>query len=757
MDITKAEQIALDDALVAPANRLKIGKCNLRLSSDPKSKEATLQVVYDVLKLTPFYKAFQASADVPEIYMQEFCATAYVHNHLIRFKMNNKKHIVNLEYFREMLQICPKIRNQRFDEPPFEQEILTFLISLGHSREIMKITDVNVNKLHQPWRSFAAVINKCLSGKSSYDSLRLSQAQIIWGMYHKKNVDYAFLLWEDFTYQVENKNTKKVNVMDDPMFTTINVISRHEDTQLYGAILPKELTNEDIRNSKSYKEYYAIASGEVPPKTKARKQKQPTTGLETLSNIALTKTEQLKIAIKRSRIQTHSSQASGSGDGVDILSKVPDEQVHEKTSINEGAGDKPKVPDVPEHHSNSEEESWTFSDGDDDDEDDDANKDSDAHDDDDNATKSDGDGDNITHPKLSTFSTDDQDEYNDEEEQEDDEDDEEEISDQLVHTLSDYQTTDESEKQTEDDKVKDGEEDKEGDVTNVNLEGGDVHMTEADTIKDMEDAHVTLTATTPVVQHPYTESLVNVPIFVAIETPATTTTILPPFFPVTQSSQQTPATTTTTTYPSTTPPLIPNFAFLFSFNQRVTALESNLSTLKQSNPFAEAISSIPGIVNEYLGSKMKEAVDVAIQLKSNKLREEAQAENQAFLNSLDSNMQKIIKDQVKTQTSKIKSKVEKYVTDSLGAEVMIRSTNQPQTSYGIASSLSELELKRILIDKIEENKSIDRSDVQRNLYNALVEAYNSDKDLLSSYGDVIIIPTIRDDKDKDEEPCLGSS
>ncbi|GJS87435.1 hypothetical protein Tco_0770071 [Tanacetum coccineum] len=67
---------------------------------------------------------------------------------------------------------------------------------------------------------------------------------------------------------------------------------------------------------------------------------------------------------------------------------------------------------------------------------------------------------------------------------------------------------------------------------------------------------------------------------------------------------------------------------------------------------------------------MKEAVDVAIELKSNNIREEAQAENHAFLNSLDSNMPKITKDQVKTQTSKIKSKVEKYVTKSLGeAEV----------------------------------------------------------------------------------------
>ncbi|GJS40764.1 hypothetical protein Tco_0565807 [Tanacetum coccineum] len=747
MDITKAEQIALDDALVAPANRLKIGKCNLRLSSDLTSKEATLQVVYDVLKLTPFYKAFQASADVPEIYMQEFWATASVHNRSIRFKMNNKKHIVNLEYFREMLQICPKIRNQKFEEPPFEQEILKFLVSLGHSGEIRKITDVNVNKLHQPWRSFAAVINKCLSGKSSYDSLRLSQAQIIWGMYHKKNVDYAFLLWEDFTYQVENKNTKKGNVMmtpcyarDDPMFTTINVISRHEDTQLYGAILPKELTNEDIRNSESYKEYYVIALGEVPPKTKASvhkkkadsdttpkekpptdpkdkrvkqtgkmtgsgKQKQPATGLETLSEIALSETKQLKIATKRSRIQTLNSQVSGSGDGVDILSKVPDEQVHEKTCTDEGAGNKPEVPDVPKHHSNND------------------------------------DGDNITHPKLSTFSTDDQEEQDDEEEQEEDDEDEEEISDQLVRTPSDYQTTNESEKQKDDDRVKDGEEDKEQDVTNANLEGGDVDMTDIDTTKDTEDAHVTVTAANPVVQQqsssvsdlvskfispttdegidsiltPHTKSttLVNVPISVATETPATTTTIPPPLFHVIQSSQQTPVTTTTTTNLSTTPLPIPNFASVFGFNQRVTALESDISKLKQSNLFAKAISSIPGIVNEYIGSKMKEAVDVAIQLKSNKLREEAQAENQEFLNSLDSNMQQIIKDQVKTQTSKIKSKVEKYVTESLGAEVLIRSTNQPQTSYGIASSLSELELKRILMDKMKENKSIDKLDVQK--------------------------------------------
>nr|GEX90354.1 hypothetical protein [Tanacetum cinerariifolium] len=93
--------------------------------------------------------------------------TATVHHHSIRFKMNNKKRILNLEYFRKMLQLCPRIPNQQFDELPSEEEIIAFLRELGHSGEIKMITDVNINKLHQPWRSFAAVTNKCLSGKST--------------------------------------------------------------------------------------------------------------------------------------------------------------------------------------------------------------------------------------------------------------------------------------------------------------------------------------------------------------------------------------------------------------------------------------------------------------------------------------------------------------------------------------------------------------------------------------------------------------
>nr|GEY92983.1 hypothetical protein [Tanacetum cinerariifolium] len=72
MDMTIDQKVALDEALVPLASRLRIGKSNFHLRSNITSKESTLQVVYDVLRLTPFYKAFLVTTDVPGIYMQEF-------------------------------------------------------------------------------------------------------------------------------------------------------------------------------------------------------------------------------------------------------------------------------------------------------------------------------------------------------------------------------------------------------------------------------------------------------------------------------------------------------------------------------------------------------------------------------------------------------------------------------------------------------------------------------------------------------------
>nr|GFA88648.1 hypothetical protein [Tanacetum cinerariifolium]GFB06263.1 hypothetical protein [Tanacetum cinerariifolium] len=127
MATTIEQQVALDEALVPNTKRLRIGRSNFILPSNIQSKKSTLQVVYDVLRGCPFFKAFLVTADVPEIYVQELWATAYIHQYFIKFKMDSKKNIVDLETFRDMLHISPRVSGQSFDELPFEKEILDFL------------------------------------------------------------------------------------------------------------------------------------------------------------------------------------------------------------------------------------------------------------------------------------------------------------------------------------------------------------------------------------------------------------------------------------------------------------------------------------------------------------------------------------------------------------------------------------------------------------------------------------------------------
>ncbi|GKE23156.1 hypothetical protein Tco_1434668, partial [Tanacetum coccineum] len=128
--------------------------------------------------------------------------------------------------------------------------------------------------------------------------------------------------------------------------------------------------------------------------------------------------------------------------GLTVLSesKVPDEQQQNISGTNEGAGDKPKVPDVPKYRSESEKESWTYSQGEDDEDNDEHDNEND-NDDQENVSgeiKSDNDKDDFVYPNLSTYKADDR-----EEEKANDNDDV--SSDQMVSTPPDYEITEEEE------------------------------------------------------------------------------------------------------------------------------------------------------------------------------------------------------------------------------------------------------------------------------------------------------------------------
>nr|GEZ00805.1 copia protein [Tanacetum cinerariifolium] len=110
----------------------------------------------------------------------------------------------------------------------------------------------------------------------------------------------------------------------------------------------------------------------------------------------------------------------------------------------------------------------------------------------------------------------------------------------------------------------------------------------------------------------------------------------------------------------------------FRFEERLRLLETSFSEYRQTNQFADAVSVIPGI-------KV---------------------------------LKGIVKNQVKEQVSHILPRIEESMNATLEAEVLTRSSHSSRTSYAVAADLSEMELKKILIEKMEGNKSIQRSDEQ---------------------------------------------
>nr|GEY08415.1 hypothetical protein [Tanacetum cinerariifolium] len=553
-----------------------------------------------------------------------------------RYKMDIKKHIVDLESFREMLHISPRVLGQSFAELPFEEEILEFLRFLGHSAQIKTLTNVNVNKLYHLWRSFTAVINKFLNGKStSFDSLRVS--------------------WH--------------YVRDDILFSTIKVVSRHQNTQQYGAILPIELTTEDIRNTK----VYACATEEAAPKPKASARKKK-------------EAAQLKIVLRRSRHETHISQQGGFG-------------------TDEGAD----VDDQTKGSDDNEGEKTDESDDDDDDDQDEAEKVNDDDDDEEEISKI-GEQEAIESDEGDEEATESDRESEDEKTREQ----EEESFDPIPQTPEDSEDDDNNK---EDQGLRIGEEERMHEEEEADELYRDVDINQGRGLQVsqvIEDSHVTLTPTHSYGQQKssstssFMTNLLNPTIDPGMESIFTTgsSTVTPihsPQFTMTPSIISTFTTASQLPIPLTPIPSLdlqnlPTFASVFHFEDRVQSLEVNFS-------------KIPGIVHQYMHQQMPEAVREAVQTQTDRLQDFIQKENDEFLKTIDNNMKKIIKEQVRTQVkaqvTRIMPRIEESVNALLEAEVLTRSSHSSRTSYAVAADLLEMELKKILIEKMEGNKRED--------------------------------------------------
>ncbi|GJV78756.1 hypothetical protein Tco_1514626 [Tanacetum coccineum] len=189
MNPQETEQvIARDELWVPTVERVNISTTNVKLETIVKQKEETFQVVINFWYTITKIKDFES----------------------YEFLLADKKYVIDAEVFRTIHDICPRKEGEDFTEVQNDEDTLTFLIDLGYSGPLHKYTNMFVDHMHQPWRTLAACINRCLSGKTaSNDKLRKSRIDILWGMYYRENVDYQSLIWEDIAYQIDHRREKK--------------------------------------------------------------------------------------------------------------------------------------------------------------------------------------------------------------------------------------------------------------------------------------------------------------------------------------------------------------------------------------------------------------------------------------------------------------------------------------------------------------------------------------------------------------------
>nr|GEW10391.1 hypothetical protein [Tanacetum cinerariifolium] len=629
----------------------------MTLKTDFKPKEATFQVVLDALALTHNYRAFLITADVPAIYMQEFWPTVLVHSSSIRFTINKNKVSLDVEIFREILQICPKFPGQGFKDLPLEHDIISFIKDPGQIGDITYLTDVNVDYLHQPWRAFATVINKCLT----YETY------------------YAFACGE------KTPKLKYVRKKAD------------SDTS------PKQKSVQATKGTR-IKTKSKVAKSD---KNKQPAKKTKAKGLAVLYEVALTKAKQLKLATKISKNDFNITNANGSSDEVDTQSKVPDDHQLKTSGTDEGTG----VPDVPKYESKSEKESWGDSGKEDEDDEndfvdksdgnDDGGGGSDDHDEDSDDERTKSNRVEIPDPNLTIV---DQTEH------------EEKYVDERVHTLSDYELTDDEKIHDEeyiDDEERMDEEEEDEVIRSQQNVSQDLGFEQEE-----EDAHVTFSSVLG-----------------------------------TQKADE----------------HVQSSSISFDFT-------SKLLNLENPSPADNEIASLMDTTTCHVTTIPKITSSFTITIPPPPL-EEAQAEKQEYIDNVDSIVRTNIKEEVKTQLPKILPKavsafatsviernvtesleavvLARNVTESLEAVVLARSSSHPKSTYEADASLSKFKLTNILLDKMEENKSHLRADHKKKLYDALVKSYNTDKDLFNTYGKVFTLKKSRDDSDKDQDPFAG--
>ncbi|GJX61469.1 hypothetical protein Tco_0294369 [Tanacetum coccineum] len=210
--------IVYEGQLVPYANRLVIKKNNQHVASDSDITDTMLRFVVGILRHHKLYKPVSLNAKVHVLYLHQFLTTINHNPNNNTFHIHNRTlrtffFTLNAGLLRNVLQMHSPNTKTPYTKPPTKNQILGFIKTLGYDEDPKaKMTFISTffaTRLRQQWRAILSVLNRSLIGKdSSWDTARLLILQILWGIVHFANLDFASLIWDEFEWKTVDRSIK---------------------------------------------------------------------------------------------------------------------------------------------------------------------------------------------------------------------------------------------------------------------------------------------------------------------------------------------------------------------------------------------------------------------------------------------------------------------------------------------------------------------------------------------------------------------
>ena len=219
---------------------------------DKPSAPEAFHMVQDFLKSSSIGYALVQPESVSSKAVIAIWSTAEVQEEAIKFTYADKEYVITPEVVRQALRL-PEVTSHAPLYP--DEEIKSFIHSLGYNGDTSKLGKLVRAKLRKEWNFYFDCIAKCFTNKSSnFDALTQTAQQIGYCLLNNTDFDYASLILEYISMRLNDKRQVIyfsrflhlifVHLIPDAMLQNDNCFKVHKN----GPRSFVDMTNKDVKN-----------------------------------------------------------------------------------------------------------------------------------------------------------------------------------------------------------------------------------------------------------------------------------------------------------------------------------------------------------------------------------------------------------------------------------------------------------------------------------------------------------------------------